>query len=438
MCENSGGRVTEPGGTLHEESMRLAMLERWLGVMVVLAGCELGSKSLGEDPEETGTEGGSGEESSSATSAESTTGAEPPPTGELLAMSLHEGVAPIEMALGADDTLVVLGRRGFVGDPPLGGMWSETWIGGFALDGTLQWEIAEPLAESESPESIATDDAGNIYTLYVDYTVLEGGNNRIVKRDAMGAILWTAVVQARPGEVAPSDDGVLVVGALADGNGSLAWAQAFDADGVSLFERTWENDIDEARSLFYAAARHGDAWILGGGRGVERWSSASRAWLLAIDDAGATTWERLLTEPLSTEDVFEIESIGDEVYALGNFGPESAVERVAADGTALGRIEVVDMGSPRSFAAASDGSVVIAGGRTLPPEDPDACMTEFGPCSSGVRTARFDAMGTRWLHDMDECTFATSPVILDNGESIALAGCGPDDAAVLGLLRYAP
>jgi hypothetical protein len=410
---------------------------RCLGlVMMALAGCELGSKSLGEDPDD-GTSGGSGESSSASESGEETsTGVEPPPTGELLALSLHDGVGPVDMARGPNETLVVLGQRGFVGEPPLGGAWTESWVGGFSMDGTLQWEVVEPLPENESPHAITSDDAGNIYTLHVDYNVLAGGGNRVVRRDALGEVLWTAVVQARPFGLAASDDGVLVVGLQEDGNGSLAWAQAFDADGVSVFERAWDNDVDEARSLFYSAARHGDAWIIGGGRGVERWSSASCAWLLAVDDTGATTWDRLLTEPMSTEDVFAIDSVGGEIFALGNLGAGSYVERVADDGTAIERIDVLDIGSPRSFAAADDGSVLIANGRQL--EGPDTCNTEVGPCASVVRTARFDATGPRWVHETAECSYAMSPVMLAGGESVALASCGSDSDPALGLLRYAP
>lgn len=391
--------------------------------MMALAGCELGSKSLGEDPIE-----GSSSDTSGGT------GDDPIPTGELLSLSLHEGVGAVDMAPMPDGTLVVLGTQGFMPEPPFGGTWSDAWIGGFTVDGTLLWEVAEPLGEAEYPQAIAVDGDGNIYTLHQDYSVDQGEQNRVVRRDATGVPLWEAVVEARPADLAVSAAGVLVVGVRIDGNGSLAWAQALDTDGASVFERTWDNDIDEARSLFYGAARQGDQWVIGGGRGVERWSSASRAWLVAIDDSGEPVWDRLLTDPLSTEAVFAIASTATEVVAIANLGADTFIERVGSDGAQRSHTNVEGIGVPRSIAASGD-SVALANGRAL--DDPGECLEESGPCSSGVRTMRIDAMATRWVHDTTDCLYATSPVILDNDETVVLGSCGAE-GTTMGLLRYAP
>jgi hypothetical protein len=78
------------------------------------------------------------------------------------------------------------------------------------------------------------------------------------------------------------------------------------------------------------------------------------------------------------------------------------------------------------------GVLVVRLGRAV------ACFDGFGPCSSGVRTMGTGAMGTRWVHDTDQCEYASAPVIMENGESVVLGTCGGDgEAATLGL-RYAP
>ncbi|HWB82042.1 MAG TPA: hypothetical protein VG755_44070 [Nannocystaceae bacterium] len=401
--------------------------------------CDPKSQSLSE---EGGDASGSGsEEESSAGSSD--TGVEPPPGGEVRWDELRPDVSGSYLAIGSDGSVHVAGNAGFMwfGD---GGTFERSWLGKLAADGTELWVLDEPVDGEEGSVwplglDVAADD-----TVYVGWreVSLAGDVMRISAHEADGALRWTSTDLEYAESVGAFEGGVIVGGGReTSSNHGVAWARAFDDDGVVRWTKEWGDPTMKWSDVRAIAATANGGAILGGHAGTSLASSAGRAWAVAVDADGNTLWEALLSDGVVTDSVNDvaIASNGD-VLVIG-VAETPFVKALAADtGAELWTFTPAEVTGSQTIAATADGGFVITDGLTLPPEDPNACETGSGPCPSNMRVARYEAdRSVRWLDVRDDCGAGIAVASAPNDDAVAIGACGNAGSTVqLGIFDYAP
>lgn len=410
-----------------------------LALSLLALACDPKSQSLSEGGDASGS--GSEEESGAGSSD---TGVEPPPAGEVKWNELRPDVSGSYLAIGSDGSVHVAGNAGFswFGD---GGTFERSWLGKLAPDGTELWVLDEPITEEEGSRwplglDVAADDT--VYVGWRENSLTVGDVMRISAHEADGTLRWTSTDLEYAESVGAIAGGVIVGGGReTSSNHGVAWARAFDDDGVVRWTKEWGDATMKWSDVRAIAGTADGGAVLGGHAGTSLASSAGRAWAVRVDADGNTLWEALLSDGVVTDSVDDvaIASNGD-VLVIGN-ADGRFVKALAADtGAELWSVTPEVVTGSQTIAAMADGGFVLTDGLTLPPQDPDACEAGSGPCPTYMRVARFEAdRSVRWLDMRDDCNAGIAVASAPSDDAIVLAECGnPGSTVQLGIFAYAP
>lgn len=419
--------MSAPGGT-HPTTMTLApnLLRSSLVLSLGLVACDPESLSLGDDV---------------------IADTDDPPTDPIEPVQrwrhLVDDVSGIDLALGPDGTIHVIGLAGYHYEGGDSGYFDSLWLGKHDADGNLLWEHTEPVAGGATTLSaLAVDDQGDVYISIIDYSVLAGGGNVVRKIDADGTEEWTAVLPARAEALAAIPGGGVIAGGSqeAGANNGLAWVQAFDADGNPGWEQTFGDPAMRYSEISAIAVTDDGGAVLGGRIGIEPASSRARAWVAAVElSDGSLRYETLLSDGVATDRVYDLGLTADgTTLALGT-EDGAWVQAIDPSGSQMWTWPTEEVAGG-TIAVFPDGGFALGDGQYLDIEDPDACWGPFSPCPVAMRLARYAAdRMLRWSLTTDECRSARVTEPTADGGLLVLAGCDevPDYGPVaMGLLRY--
>lgn len=381
--------------------------------------CEPGSLSLGDDGGDTHSDSGDAPDERWSTFRPDITGT--------------------DVAVAPDGSIYVVGRSGYTpqGD---GGTYDDRWLAKYDAGGVLQWEVFEPqpLEDFVYPVAISVDAGGNLLLALIDYSVSDGGDNRVLRFDPDGNELWSTPLSGRPTDVvALPEGGAIAVGGTQDGS---AWAQSLDADGSLGWSRTFAGLPMTYSEVTDVALTSDGGVALGGRMGIEVGSSRSRAWAATLElSDGTDRWQAFLSDGVATDRVVGMGVAADGSMLAAGWSDTAWVKGLDASG-AVQWTWINDFApGTESLAVYPDGGFAVGDGLFVDPEDADRCPNGLGPCPTTMRVMRLHADRTpAWSLETTECHTALVVTPTADDGLLTLAACYDDPSLAMGLYQLEP
>ncbi|MEZ4451659.1 MAG: hypothetical protein R3B09_19490 [Nannocystaceae bacterium] len=395
-----------------------------LGGALALA-CTPGSLKLGDDTATSDSDSDSDSDSGTDSDSDSGTDTEDLPDGGSVAWStMVDDAGFTVLALADDGTFYVAGGQSFAPDGDFS-LYTQLWFARFAADGSMLWQILEPVDMLEPPRFVTGLDIapdGGLLATIRDESAVEGGDNALRKFAPDGTTLWKTTLPGQANAVAATlDGGAVVGGSLPAGDHGVAWAQRLDGEGTPGWGRTWgdpELDVNAVQAL----AIDGDTVVVGGRLGIEPMTQESLGWLHRAELAsGEPVWDRVVTAGLAADAITDLAITNDGQIIAG--GVEDALFVRGFDAQGLDLWSVAHGFDLSALGVAGDGSFVVIGNSyaDLP--------------ATSARIIRYAADQTpQWAVELPPCEFGEAAAITPGGQVLTLAKCG----AALGINLLEP
>ncbi len=414
-------------------------------LLALLPGCTPKSIGLGD----TDDNGDSGESASdSATSDDPTGGGSGSVDPEVF-----EGVGGVDLAIGPDGSIVVIGQSDFASDPYVnywvsGEGFQNDWIARFDAAGAPIWVHETPIArpdQSSFRRAVAVGPDGAIHVVWADYSAAQVEGSRLEKLDPAGQTLWTRPLERPPLGLATTADGRAVV--VSEAYVDLArqpMIEVFDPDGAPLWQQIYDRPeyhglgADETHVKFVAIDDGDGAVVVAGELGEQ--GSGAQVWLMRADLAtGAPLWHQPISEPEGDGRVHDLGVSADgTIFALMS-EDRGEVRAYSRAGELLWSFEPTVAMAARTLAVAADGSFALTDGVYPPGNHPlERCEPPQGcPVRTRVerRAADRSLIGS---HSDDECKEGVAVAMTPSNGVVVLGQCSkpPFGPFSIGLLRY--
>jgi cysteine-rich repeat protein len=310
---------------------------------------------------------------------------------------------------GIDIATDLAGNAAVVGDQAVAGQGRNIWVRKYDPDGGTLWTRGYNGSSSGDDFGVGVDfdSGGDVLVAGTEAVAGEGENIWVRKYDPDGATLWTRTYNgAASGDdegrcvAADADGNVLVAGLESvSGEASNVWVRKYDPDGATLWTRTYNGPANGDDLAMGIVADAGKNVLVAGAETVA--GEDYNVWVRKYDADGATLWTRTYNGPASGADIARdvaVDSAGDYVVAGGATDPVRGydvwVRKYDADGTTLWT---------RTYSGADGGEDLARGVAVDPDDNVIAAGYEFVAASPyDVWLRKYDAAGaTLWTRGYD-------------------------------------